>query len=176
MINWNLHQTIEINNYWKEIFCHASSLSASISVGYETLRMRSQDSAQCPSKTIMHYYTYICLHVGCSFIFYFYKYSYRYWSRFLSKFLIIFETHLIRYSVIVYILLWLYCFYGTPVRFWEGKIWICAGIVEKKETWIFSGNRSELMNLLLYGALLTKCTMLYSLCLSLMWMIYHPQS
>ena len=67
--------------------------------------LRSQDSAQCPSKTIMHYYTYICLHVGCSFIFYFYKYSYRYWSRFLSKFLIIFETHLIRYSVILYILL-----------------------------------------------------------------------
>ena len=96
---------------------------------------------------------------------------------FLSKFLIIVGTHLIRFCVIcIYIVVIMYYFSGTPVRFWEGMILICAGIVEKKEPWIFSGNRRELMNLLLYGALLTKCTMLYSLCLSLMWMIYHPQS
>ena len=108
----------------KTMFCQSVPVSASISVGYETLRMRSQDSAQCPSKTIMHYYTYICLHVGCSFIFYFYKYSYRYWSRFLSKFLIIFETHLIRYSVIVYILLWLYiAFMGHLWDFEKVRSW-----------------------------------------------------
>ena len=131
MMNWRIQaphwQKQKQKTFPKTMFCQSVPVSASISVGYETLRMRSQDSAQCPSKTIMHYYTYICLHVGCSFIFYFYKYSYRYWSRFLSKFLIIFETHLIRYSVIVYILLWLYItftghlWYFEKVRSWFVK-------------------------------------------------------
>ena len=51
------------------MFCQSVPVSASISVGYETLRMRSQDSAQCPSKTIMHYtmysaHTYVYMLVG----------------------------------------------------------------------------------------------------------------
>ena len=169
-LQWQKQKTFS-----KTMFCQSVPVSASISVGYETLRMRSQDSDQCPSKTIMHY-TYICLHVGYS--------SFTFWNIatdigpiFLSKLLIIVGTHLIKYCLIcIHIVMITHCFSGTPVRFWEGKILVCAGIVEKKETWIFSGNRSELMNLLLYGALLTKCTMSYSLCLSLMWMIYHPQS